>query len=323
MANDVRASRDSSFDVFISYSRVDIRLARALHAALERYQVPSSMPRPSRRIVVFRDETDIRGTKYFQSIDAHLRASRKLLLICSPAARRSDYVTNEIKRFVATHPAHDIVPVLASGQPNNEARSEEVKAFPDLLGDMPLAANLSAFEPRRHRLQDPDWSEAWHLIIANLLDVERDALASEVDASQELARAEAIRLWESANSRRRDGNLVEALLHAAAAHAIMPDSEVKRSLGIATMALFPRVVVDRVLPIDAPFVGLRMSPDGSQVVGWTAGGRAQLIDAASGKVLASASHPGAILNAIFLRDGSAVTYGSGRMTIARANEEPV
>jgi len=212
MANDDRVSRDAAFDVFISYSRVDVRLARALHATLERYEVPSAVSRPSRRISVFRDETDMRGTRCYQSIEAHLRSSKKMLLICSPAARRSDFVNDEISRFLDTHSVDDIVPVIASGYPNNEARSEDLKAFPDRLSDMPLAANLSAFEPRRHRLQDPDWSEAWHLILANLLDVERNAFEVEVNVSHELARTEAIRLWEMANARRADGNVVEALL---------------------------------------------------------------------------------------------------------------
>ena len=68
MAKYYHASQDAAFDVFISYSRVDIRLARALHAALERYQVPAGVPRPNRSISVFRDETDISGTRYYQSI---------------------------------------------------------------------------------------------------------------------------------------------------------------------------------------------------------------------------------------------------------------
>jgi len=309
MAKYERAIRDAAFDVFISYSRVDVRLARVLHAALERYQVPSGVPRSSRRISVFRDETDMSGTKYYQSIDAHLQSSKKMLLICSPAARRSEFVNDEIRRFIAAHSVNDIIPVIASGQPNNEARSEDFKAFPDVLGNMPLAANLSTFEPRRHRLQDPDWSEAWHLILANVLDIERAAFEVEVNVSHELQRAEAIRLWEIAVAKKRDGNLVEALLHTAAAHAIMPDSALKISLGMATMSSFPRVVVDRVLTLDAPLAGLRFNRDGSQLIGWSHGERAQLIDSASGKVLASAIDSGKILNAAFLRDGSAVTWG--------------
>ncbi|MDF0673366.1 MAG: DUF1566 domain-containing protein [Nitrospira sp.] len=323
MAKYDSASLSAAFDVFISYSRVDVRLARALHAALERYQVPSHLSRPSRRISVFRDETAMSGTRYYESIDAHLRQSRKMLLICSPAARRSEFVCDEIRRFLGTHSINDIVPVIASGWPNNEAPSDDLKAFPDLLGDMPLAANLSTFEPRRHRLQDLDWSEAWHLILANVLDVERATFEVEVNVSHELGRAEALRLWELASTKKGDENLVEALLHAAAAHAIMPDSELKISLGIATIALFPRIVVDRVLTVDAPLRGLRFNRDGSQLIGWSASGRVQLIDVVSGKVLASAIHPGEILNAAFLHDGSVVTYGGGGITIIQKSLDVV
>jgi hypothetical protein len=88
-----------TFDVFISYSRVDVRLARSLHLALERVEVPIDATIQSARLRVFRDETDIRGTRYYDAIDQTLRDSGKLLVICSPAARRSEFVNDEIRRF--------------------------------------------------------------------------------------------------------------------------------------------------------------------------------------------------------------------------------
>lgn len=317
------ADHDAGFDVFISYSRVDIRLARVLHAALERYEVPFHVPHHSRRISVFRDETDIRGTRYYQSIETHIRSARKLLVICSPAARRSSFVADEIRRFLDARPPSDLIPVIASGRPNNEASSEELKAFPDLLGDLPLAADLTTYEPRRHRLQDREWDHAWHLILSNILDVERGAFEREVSARDEHARAEAIRLFEIADDRRSQGWPAEALLYLAAAHAIVPESALRASLAIATSALFPRIVMNRVLPLGNPLRGLRFSPDHSLAVAWSDDNEARLLDAASGDVLASHTHTDLIWNATFLRDGSAVTCSrDGGVAILRKGAEP-
>ena len=73
------------FDVFMSDSRTDVRLASSLHVALERVEVPIDAVGVGPRLRVFRDETDIRGTRYYDSIDNTLRNSRRLLVICSPA----------------------------------------------------------------------------------------------------------------------------------------------------------------------------------------------------------------------------------------------
>ena len=54
---------------------------------------------PQRRLKVFRDEGDLTGTDYFKAIDQYLHRSGKLIVICSPAARASDYVDDEIRRL--------------------------------------------------------------------------------------------------------------------------------------------------------------------------------------------------------------------------------
>ena len=314
----------STFDVFISYSHSDIRLARALHVALERYEVPPFVRRQGRKIAVFRDETDIRGTRYYQSIENHLRASRKLLVVCSPAARKSQYVHDEIRRFLETNTLENVIPIIASGQPNNEASKEESKAFPALLGDLALAADLTRFEPRRHRLQDPDWDHQRHFILANILDVSRDVFEPELGARDESARAEALRLVTMANAKRDQGRRAEALLYVAAAHAIVPNSPLKRSLGIATHTQFPELAVDTILPLDLPLRGLRFDAAGARLIAWGAEGRTQLLDVTTGKVLTRNRHPYDVFGAAFLRDGSAVTYSlDGKVVVLNPGVDPV
>src|SRR5262245_37141233 len=132
-------------DAFISYSRRDIVFARALERALKAYRPPRDLPVPQRRLDVFRDEEDFTGTDYPDAIRRHLATSRKLIVVCSPAARASIYVDEEIKIFAENHGASNIIPVLWSGIPNNEARAgqESESAFPASLCQvmkMPLAA---------------------------------------------------------------------------------------------------------------------------------------------------------------------------------------
>src|SRR5881296_3919004 len=107
------------YDAFICYSRQDAAFARKLEQALEAYKPPKDLPVPHRHLNVFRDEGDLTGTEYYQSIERHLENSAKLIVVCSPHARRSDYVDDEIRRFIKAKGATNVIPVLAAGIPNN------------------------------------------------------------------------------------------------------------------------------------------------------------------------------------------------------------
>ena len=108
-------------DAFISYSRKDTPFATAIERSLKRYSPPKDLPAPHRRLNIFRDTEDFTGTEYFASVEQHLQGSRKLLVICSPNARGSDFVNDEIRRFANSHYPADIISILIAGIPNNEA----------------------------------------------------------------------------------------------------------------------------------------------------------------------------------------------------------
>jgi hypothetical protein len=131
-------SQEPSFDydVFISYSRRGIVFARALEKALEEYSPPGDRAVPQRRLVVFRDEENFTGVEYNSSVREYLKNSAKMLVICSPHARISDFVSEEIRLFAEMHGVQNVIPVLLSCIPNNEAKKpehEEQKAFPRCL----------------------------------------------------------------------------------------------------------------------------------------------------------------------------------------------
>src|SRR4030095_2374369 len=106
-------------DAFISYSRRDRAFAARLEKTLENYKPPKEVRATGRRLSVFRDEADFSGTEYDASIARHLKGSAKLIVVCSPNARSSAYVADEIRRFAAIHGTLNIVPVLIEGLPNN------------------------------------------------------------------------------------------------------------------------------------------------------------------------------------------------------------
>lgn len=165
------------FDAFISYSRKDSAFAAALERALESYAPPAGIARDRRRLTVFRDEQDLTGPEYYDAIQRHLTGSRKLIVLCSPSARASDWVDDEIRRFAALHGAEHIVPVLVAGLPDNVAGDDDAeRAFPRALLElarMPLAVSYLGFDPARDRPARGVWYGAWYTLLANLLDASR------------------------------------------------------------------------------------------------------------------------------------------------------
>jgi hypothetical protein len=111
----------NAHDLFISYSRRDLQFAQALERALENYSPPKGLGVAPHRLRVFRDQSDLTGVEYHQSIARHLRDSRKLIVLCSPRARASTFVNDEIKVFVAERGADNIIPLIIDGLANNEA----------------------------------------------------------------------------------------------------------------------------------------------------------------------------------------------------------
>ena len=106
-------------DAFISYSREDLAFARSLQDALERRSRRlNPRLRQGRRVVrVVRDETDLTATTDLPAaIQAHLARARTLVVVCSPAARRSSWVAREIEFYRDHHGADaPIVTVIAAG----------------------------------------------------------------------------------------------------------------------------------------------------------------------------------------------------------------
>lgn len=116
------------FDAFISYSRQNPRsvaVTARLQKDLEKFQLPkvylNELANPEKtRLNIFRDETDIGlSSDLTQEICDHLRASRHLIVIASPAAVKSRWVPLEIEYFKKIHQdptGERITVILADGE---------------------------------------------------------------------------------------------------------------------------------------------------------------------------------------------------------------
>ncbi len=166
-------TEESGYDAFISYSRRDADFARRFEAALDAYRPPRDLAVPQRRLRVFRDESDFSGVEYHASLERNLRASAKLIVLCSPAAAASAYVSDEIRRFAELHGSDHIIAVLVDGVPNNDAGPADAdrKAFPEELLrrlPMPLASDYRGFSAKSDRLQKGRFAPAWFKLLADL-----------------------------------------------------------------------------------------------------------------------------------------------------------
>jgi hypothetical protein len=136
------------YDAFISYSgfrktgdesRFDRQVAERLHRALETYRVPRALTKrapgggslPRRLKKIFRDRDEVRASSNLNSsLTEALRRSRFLIVICSPRARQSLWMNQEIATFRSLGRGEQILPLLIEGEP--------AEAFPEeLLGARP------------------------------------------------------------------------------------------------------------------------------------------------------------------------------------------
>ena len=135
---------------FISYSSREKSWARWLHRAIETYGIPARLvghptpagePAPKRFQPLFHDRAELPASADLGAeIDGALRASRCLIVICSPHAARSSWVNKEVETFQALGRPGRVLAVIVDGEPN--ARDER-ECFPPALREAePIAADV-------------------------------------------------------------------------------------------------------------------------------------------------------------------------------------
>jgi hypothetical protein len=180
-ASNESARRD--YWCFISYRHADNKepgrqWATWLHQALETYEVPADLVGttnergdviPDRIFPVFRDEEELPAdAQLSQPIEAALRKSRFLVVLCSPQAARSRFVADEILTFKKLGKKDRILAAIIEGEPNasdDPAKGgSEQECFPqplrfDLDDSGQLTANRT--EPIAANFRLPDGMPGW------------------------------------------------------------------------------------------------------------------------------------------------------------------
>ena len=118
-------TKTSQFVAFISYRHVlpDLVHAKWLQSALESYRVPRSLVRLhgiARRLGrVFTDEEELAASSNLSAaIEEALRASRYLIVVCSPRTVGSQWVNAEVEFFRKLGRSDRILTLLIEGEPN-------------------------------------------------------------------------------------------------------------------------------------------------------------------------------------------------------------
>jgi len=143
------------YRAFISYSHRDAAFGRRLHRRLEAYRLPRRLvgqatphgPAPLRLSPIFRDREELPAAHDLSAqVRAALAVSQSLVVVCSPHARASPWVTQEVTLFRELHPDRPVLAALIEGEPAD--------AFPEALAgasaDGPRTEPLAAdFRPGR------------------------------------------------------------------------------------------------------------------------------------------------------------------------------
>jgi tetratricopeptide (TPR) repeat protein len=167
------------FRAFVSYAHADAAHAARLQRRLENYRVPNALGEVDAPSAVFRDREDLSAASDLSAaVREALAASRALVVVCTPATPRSQWVAREIELFRALHPDRPVLAALFAGEPAD--------AFPAALtagGAEPLAADF-------RKAGDGD-RLAFLKIVAGVLQVPLDRLIQR-DAQRRLRRVMAV-----------------------------------------------------------------------------------------------------------------------------------
>src|SRR5580698_2194409 len=134
------------YAAFLTYSSKDAAFARRLHAALEGFHIPKTLGhfdlagKPNRVYPVFRDREELAAGLLGTELEAALRASNALIVVCSPNAVASPWVDAEVRYFLSLGRPERAFAIIAEGEPNASASGNpDQECFPAALREGPRA----------------------------------------------------------------------------------------------------------------------------------------------------------------------------------------
>ena len=139
------------YRAFLSYSHVDERAAARLHHRLETYRLPSRLVGrgtargtvPRRLSPIFRDRNELPASDNLdEEVRIALAESASLVILCSPAARVSRWVEEEIGYFRSIHPDRPVLAALIRGTPEDAFPRALIEGGASAQKREPIAADF-------------------------------------------------------------------------------------------------------------------------------------------------------------------------------------
>jgi WD40 repeat protein len=308
------ATEPLRYAAFVSYSSKDEKFARRLHRVLEAYSIPRSLGefdvigsgKKNRIYPVFRDREELPAGELGAAIEAALRASSALIVVCSPHAATSPWVDKEIAYFLRLGRRDRIFAIIADNVATQvEGRDVTQDSFPptfrrdEFFGFEPIAA-----DGRRGR---DGFRNSWLKVVAGLIGENAGALQDRDRKRRARQRVQSAFAMVALLGLALTGLLTTARLLAdnnqRASNALAELARVANDNGLTDRAA--RYAIAGINTFDAPFVSYD-----------PAAARAELARASMGEktLLVLSGHVGPINDAVFSPDGSRVLTGSDDST---------
>jgi hypothetical protein len=186
-----RAAENDRYWAFISYSHKDAAFGRRLHRALETYRIPQRLVGrstrqgivPPRLALVFRDREELPASHDLtREVKAALGASGSLIVLCSPDAKASQWVTREVEAFRALYPDRPVLAAILRGDP--------AECFPAVLVRDAAGAPIEPLAADFRRGHD-GWQLGLLKLMAGIVDLRVDELVQR-DSQRRLRRVTAV-----------------------------------------------------------------------------------------------------------------------------------
>ncbi len=151
----MKSSNPPRYCAFISYRHLpyDQQWAKWIHSQLESYRFPRRLRKQvglSKLGRVFRDVDELPANGCLSGqIEAALRASESLVVICSPQTPASEWVAAEVEYFIRLGRRHQIIVLMIAGDPQQSFPAALLRSLadePDELGALDRDAR-SSLEP--------------------------------------------------------------------------------------------------------------------------------------------------------------------------------